>query len=340
MNKHNFLFVGIFVFMFLLVLPSALAWGPHTHNYITDTLKSEYSDNTIVRLCLDGGINEEAFRAGSMTPDITVIYYWSNGGENYKASHNWNFQQELMTQANTENERCFAYGVAAHLVEDSVAHMYAVPEGIESTGIPNWIAHPLLEKKYDSELLSEHPEIEEETKHMFDAFYGEYGNRYIQMIEYSFGENTNFDVAAEIDNLAFALDSFYEDGFAPNVKDNSIFAIYPIIDDITNFIHPIVGKWNVKDLDLYMDRTPELAASVFNNWGSRYALSPHGFEELSEADDSANIIIPMLLILLIIFGVLFPLYKVYETGKIAWSFLFLLTIPAVLIGLIIVYALL
>jgi len=337
-NKKQILIM--FVFLFLFVTPLISAWGPHTHNYIADSLKERKSENQVLSMCLDGGTNEKAFRAGLMIPDITVMYYYSEGGKNYKATHNWLFQQELMNEATTEDERCFAYGVASHLIQDSIAHTDAVPKKIENTRIPNWLLHPLLEKKYDSELVNEHPELMDETNTMLSAMYGNKGDRYVQMIENTLGDNININVQKEVDNLAHAIGSFYDDAFAPREQENTLFAVYTYIDKFTNFIQPIVGKWNVGDMDSYMDKNIDVTISTFNNWGARHALSPHGFSELTKADEKASFIVPLFLISLLIFFIALPFYLMYKTKKFRYIYLTLLIIPAILLAILIIYAIL
>lgn len=333
------IFIVSFVF-FIFIIPLVSSWGPHAHNYILDQVKVEGQENDIVRECLDGGINEEAFRAGLVIPDITVVYYFSEGGKNYKATHNWNFQQELMAQALTDDEKCFAYGVAAHLIQDSIAHTDAIPKKIEKIRVPNWISHPLLEKKYDSELVLEHPELMDETRNMLNAMYGNKGNKYISMIEASLGENVQINVKEEVDNLAFALDSFYDDAFKPKAQENSLFAIYPYIDKLTNFMHPYVGKWNVQDLYFYMGKNVETTINVYNNWGSRYALSPHGFSELNQADEKASWFVPGFMITLITLSVVIPLGIMVKKRKFKYAFLFLLIIPIIILTVTIIYMIL
>lgn len=330
-----------FLIGLLFLIPSVLAWGPMSHTYIIDKVKGLNSTNEILVMCLDSGINEEAFRAGVEMPDITVIYYFSEGGKSYKATHNWNFQQEVLSRSVTDNEKCFAYGIAEHLITDSISHTKSVPEKIMLTKIPNWIAHPLLEKKYDSELITKaHPEQTEKSRRMLDAMYGPYGSRYTELFEYALGENNEIDVKKETDNLAFALGAFYKEGLVPKVKDNSLFAIYPYIDSFTNSIHPLIGQWTMDDLYIFMDKSSEMSINTFSNWGSRYSLSPHGFDELLAADKQTLYILPGLLILFILLSITLPIYLVIRTKKLRYSLLVFLVFPLIFIVLTIIYSLL
>jgi len=326
--------------VFLLVIPSSLAFGPRTHTQIIDLVKQDENKGSILEACLDGGINEQALRAGSVIPDITVVYYFSEGGKNYKAMHNWNFQQEVTNRAITEDEKCFAWGIAIHLIHDSISHTQVIPERIEKTRVPNWLTHPLTEKKMDSVLANENPEIMGRSERMLDAMFGPQGDRYIEMMEDALGDNIDFDIKEETDNLAFALGSFYDEAFTPKVSDNSLFALYPIVDKITNAIHPIVGTFSVKDTNSIVNQNVQLTISVFENWGSRYALSPHGFSELQKADKKATFVVPLILILLILFSIAIPILLIWLTKKFYWAFLFLLILPIILIAITIIYIIL
>ncbi len=331
----------ILVVMFLLVVPMVSSFGPHTHNYIINQLKEKAPEGSVLKDCLDGGIKEMAFRSGAEISDTTITKYFTDGGKDYKILHNWNFQQEMMNRAITPDEKCFCWGISCHLTPDSVAHTQAIPPKIKRYRIPNWLLHPLWEKKVDSQLVADHPELMEQSKHMLDIMYiSPYGDRYIEIMEDALGSNVDFDVKTEVDNLNWALDGFYDKAYRPRVQDNSLFIIYPIIDKITNSIHFLVGKKSIKDMNSYIDKSTELTLNVFENPGSRYALSPHGFSELQKADEKASFIVPLLFIILIIVSVALPIFLVWKTKKFYWAFALLLVVPIIILGVAIVYIIL
>jgi len=328
------------MFLVLLILPTVLAWGPRNHNLILDKVCAEFEDDEILDMCCNDPTNQASLRAGAEIPDITVIYYYVAGGKNYKLTHNWNFQQEVLSRATTEDEKCFAYGIAFHLIADSLVHTKTIPEIITSTKIPNWLSHPLSEKKWDSQSLRKNPILLDETKNMMNSMYGDKGNKYIEMMGFSLGENVDFDIREQTDNLAFALDSFYEDAYRPQTKDNSIFAIYPLVDSLTNFLQPVIGWVNQRQLDANVDKAVELTINTFNNWGTRNSLSPHGFSELQQADKGASFIVSAIFILLIFLSVGIPILLIWLTKKFYWAFLFLLIFPIIFIAVTIIYTIL
>ena len=328
------LFTFIFVFMFLSSINGVLAYGPHSHNFLATSIFE--SDNYIGKLCSSTEENMAAYRLGSESPDLTVIFYYSEGGKEYRLSHNWNFQQEIMAQALTDDEKCFSYGISAHLILDGIAHTENVPEGIRKSKLPNWIAHPLLEKKMDSYLVLKHPELLESTPHMMDALFGPKGDRYVEMIEKAMGTNSNIKVKDELVKLSYALNTFYEGQFVPQGQ-SWIFKVYPAIDKFTNFLAPVIGSTNSANMDNYYEKSEESILNTFNNFGARYQISPHGFTELSAANKSIGSISTIILVLML--GVPIGLFFYHKKSKRKWRWLLL--IPALLVlGMITVYVLL
>lgn len=338
LNKKLF-FVSIF-FMSLFFMSFVQSFGPHTHLYLAQQIKINGQDNDIVRMCFDDGENQKSFISGIMTPDISVVKYYVDGGSQYKLTHNFLFQQKLMEQSLTDSERCFSMGVMAHLIQDSVSHTDAVPKKIESTNIKNFMLHPLLEKKIDSQIAKLHPELVDQVPNILDVYYGEKGDRYIEMVENALGENIDFNVRLEVDNLGLALGAFYERGMAPTEGTSYLFVAYRYINKITDYIHPYVSKRSIADTEQYINKIGDLTINTFNNLGARYSMSPHGFSELQKADQEAGNWVSYFLISVILIFTAFPIYVVYKKKKFKYSLLFLLIIPAMLLAITIVYMIL
>jgi len=321
----------VFFISIVLIIPSVSSWGPHTHYLMNSDILSE-GGTAIGELCGANELNRMAFLLGSVTPDLSVIYYYEEGGKEYRLTHNWNFQQEIMAGAVTEDERCFAWGVGAHLIQDGISHTQSVPKAIEEKHVKNWILHPLLEKKYDSALVSKNPSLKQLTPRMMDALDGPKGEKYIQMIETAIGDNSEIDVRSELTKLRFALDVFYQSQFQPK-GSTWIFKGYAQIDKLTNFLAPYIGTVNYGSIDFYYRKSKEQTISVFNNWGSRYQISPHGFNELKDADENVGGVV--LWILFAMFAI--PIFLAYIKRKVYY----LLLIPLILVLYVVgVYALL
>jgi len=325
-KTRNLLFVSLFIIGLLAFSSTASAWGPHTHTWLTEQL-FERGNSEIIREVNQTEICRDAFLAGSMLPDITVAYYFSGGGAKYRATHNWNFQEQLMSQAKTPDERALAYGVASHLVADSVSHTMCIPERIKAYKMPNWLIHPLTEKKYDSLLALDNPGLKDRSKHMLDAIlpsidkHGK-ADRYIEMVEKALGPNSDFDIETNIELLGHALDSFYKEG-GKRPDGGGLFALYPAIDAMTDWVYPL-STGSMDYVDYYVQKSLQENENVFNNWGGRTALSPHGFDELSEADSQAVGVFHIVFFTYIALMFALPLFFFWWRRN--WLFLFLLPI--------------
>lgn len=177
-----------------------------------------------------------------------------------------------------------------------------------------------------------YPELISSTPYMMDALDGSQGERYIEMIEYAMGENSQINVKNELNKLRIALGSFYETQFRPSGA-TWIFQAYPYIDKLTNFLAPYIGTMNFGAIEYYHEKAKEQTVNVFNNWGTRYQISPHGFVELSAADKKTTNTLTWIFILA--FSI--PILIAYWRKK----FIFVLLIPILLIGIVVVlYAML
>ena len=111
-----------------------------------------------------------------------------------------------------------------------------------------------------------------------------------------------------------------------------MFKMYPYLDDLTNKLQPIVGDVNVGNVEFAFDKASSLTTSTYNNWGTRYQLSPHGFTELNAAIEKANTSVFGWFLIL---AVLSPLILVYYFNR--WIFLLISPVLIMLI-LIVTYA--
>jgi hypothetical protein len=160
---------GILALAFLVTVilsSSVYAWGPNTHMYINEKVLEapELENSPIVAIIKQ---NEACFSAGFQATDISIIYYYTEG-KKYEATHSWRFQKAMLASATNDCERAFAYGIAAHLIQDSVAHNTFVPDKIRQTLIQNNIIHPVEEGKIEAWVIKNNPGIFEKNKHSLD----------------------------------------------------------------------------------------------------------------------------------------------------------------------------
>lgn len=262
---------------------------PVTHTIIDQQILEDNSTQ-VGQLCSYTQENKAAFNLGEKSVDLSVIYYFQEGGKEYRLSHSWEFQKNCMAEAVSADEQCFCWGVFAHLVQDSISHTQSVPVAILKYHIPNWLLHPTLEKKVDSALALKYPEFITITQHSMDALDGPKAERYIQIIDDSLGENSKINVKDELTKLRIAIsgNNFYNTQFTPSSGGTWIFQSYFYIDKLTNFLAPYIGTVNFGNIDYYFEKSKEQTISTFNNPGIRFQISPHGFEELSAANQKTG----------------------------------------------------
>jgi hypothetical protein len=234
-------------FFFLLIINTVSAWGPHTHNYIVDKIKERSVEINNITFCFDNSVNEQAFRGGMMLPDITIVDYIGKH-KNYQVTHSWNFQREVLNRAETQDEKCLAYGIASHLIADSVAHGKFIPSKIKETGFSEGITHPIMEEKYDECLAFRNKNLIEETGKSLDIFYSKTKGEYIEKIQATLGKETGLNVQKNINGLSSIL--------------KALKAVI-IADRITIFLNP--SKFcNETEINDYMQQAEDLIIDNFN----------------------------------------------------------------------------
>src|SRR3990172_7569728 len=133
------LFKFLIIISFLLIPAVSFAWGPLTHIYLGNELFS-------LGALLPAGLVEiirryrKDFLYGTLMADIII-------GKKYmpknKSSHSWEVAFDLMSSAQTDQQKAFVYGYMSHLAADTVAHnTYTVDR--------KNLGHTLMEMKADS----------------------------------------------------------------------------------------------------------------------------------------------------------------------------------------------
>lgn len=130
----------LLIIIYFLHIPSAsFAWGPLTHIYLGNEL---FSLGALLPVGLFEIIRRyrKDFLYGTLMAD-TII------GKKYmpknKSSHSWEVAFDLMSSANTNQQKAFVYGYMSHLAADTVAHnSYTVDR--------KNLGHTLMEMKADA----------------------------------------------------------------------------------------------------------------------------------------------------------------------------------------------
>ena len=204
----GFLFF-VLLFSAIATVPSANAWGPNTHVYLLkDILTVLPTTNEAYKFWQ---IHPDAMLCGLMFPDVTVIYYYLDFKQ-YQSTHSWNWLERLWATAGTDRERAFVWGVAFHLVQDSISHNEYIPKKIRETNVLNGIIHPLVEASVEASYVMF------ETASAMEAV-----DEFLPFVQRTLGKDMTRE--AHLFRDIIRSGSFYEEGYAPP-KDDLKWQIY------------------------------------------------------------------------------------------------------------------
>ncbi|MCB4203942.1 zinc dependent phospholipase C family protein [Deferribacterales bacterium Es71-Z0220] len=126
------------VLISLVTSADAFAWGFETHISIGIKILENSSFHIINN-------SPAHFLLGNIFPDLFNLFKNFSTLKKSLNTHSWNTVSALFSNAATDAEKAFAYGYAAHLSADIVAHNYFVPEYYISRSDKKLFAHFLTE---------------------------------------------------------------------------------------------------------------------------------------------------------------------------------------------------
>ncbi len=147
----------IFILVVFCSPDPAFAWGPLTHTFLGNELLS-------IGALLPSGIyriirrHRKDFIYGNLMADIII-------GKKYlpdhKNSHSWGFAFNLLSAAETNQQRAFVYGYLSHLAADTVAHnIYTANKKSFRHTLLEMKADSIIDKKYWHDAVYIDPEIQ------------------------------------------------------------------------------------------------------------------------------------------------------------------------------------
>jgi hypothetical protein len=163
---------AIICLAFIAIPSSALAWGPLTHVYLGNEILSISPLLPVTVMEVIRRYRKD-FLYGNIMADLIVGKKYMPDSRN---SHSWNFALDLMSAAETKQQKAFVYGYLAHLAADTVAHnTYTVDK--------KNIGHTLYEMKADSIIDKKYwllaMEIDRHIQLRNDLFLANYLDRFI-----------------------------------------------------------------------------------------------------------------------------------------------------------------
>ena len=143
----------LFLFIFIILSSSSLAWFPEPHAYFTIKALKEVN-SPIADYCKDREAQVVFGNAGS---DVPVIHYLEGGKklESYKGTHSRSFNAKCFEIAGNDADlKCVCYGNSFHLVQDFSSHYEFVPNFITKFFTSNVFGHPIIERQHADQLLA------------------------------------------------------------------------------------------------------------------------------------------------------------------------------------------
>jgi len=262
--------VKLLMFILALILLSELsvypayAWGPNTH--ITMTKQALFRAVNTSLIIQQINSYPDAFYCGLLFPDISVLYYYTEF-ESYQATHSWLFYRRLLEEATTVEEKVFAYGVAIHLIQDSVAHNEWVPMKIRQTFGSNFYTHPLVEAGVENLYFD-----------LTTSGALEYVDRFLPLANKVLGRDVT-SIAYTFRDILRA-GAFYSEAYAP--PDVPFWNLYEAGAKVAS------GIYGVGDHKDYLEKAVELTINFLER-GETPASDPTGVTKLTEATNNSNL---------------------------------------------------
>lgn len=141
----------------ILLVGTVSAFFPITHKYQQAQLMDTYSGNSeFYDACQK---HPDACYVGNVLTDLSVVWYYINGGENYIITHSPSFARANLRNAVGEVEYACAVGSGLHATQDYQSHNIMVPDAIKRTGIPNSVLHVFAEQHIDNLVSEKYPYV-------------------------------------------------------------------------------------------------------------------------------------------------------------------------------------
>jgi len=237
--------IGIMILMMITVLSLQVvpveSWGPNTHIFITKTAMPQLQGTEAYELYSK---YPDAFTAGLFFVDSTIIYYFLDF-KSYQSTHSWSFLERLWAKADTPRERAFAYGVAFHLIQDSISHNEYIPRKILETNIQNGIIHPLVEASVEAKYVMP------ETPTAMESI-----DEFIPLTIECLGKDMTRE--AHLLRDIIRTGGFYKDGYAPP-EDDLKWQIYKYLLNFAN------AQIDTSDHNPYLDRAVIFSVAYAQN---------------------------------------------------------------------------
>jgi hypothetical protein len=338
----------IFFLFFLLIISTSFAWGPSTHQYINDLV---LQDSRLTGSTIANTIKQyrNYFDLCYMVTDVTVVHYYTQV-KRYEATHAWSFQECVMSSSSNPKVVACSYGVASHLIADSISHNNFIPQQIRSTFLPNSIIHPLSEATIEAHIFKNYPIAYERARRSLDLYFED--NEIREILKNCASKQGEFDLDGDLKFFREALGSpggFFERVFkVPDIYKSFAYGSFEgglialliaflffvlyfkiaktklfiafgsffLIISAIFFAGGISSFTSTKTADKWINMSVERMVYLFNeiHWNERYIYEPTGFAQIQQAEKEVFVVWIIGIVLLLIFATpyLFKKFKILK----------------------------
>ncbi|MGB0716777.1 MAG: zinc dependent phospholipase C family protein [Phycisphaerae bacterium] len=150
-KRHSFHLIALALILILIHPQEALAWGPMTHvaigGKVLDALALLPAGAAAILLN-----NRRHYLYGCIAADVVFAKRLSRVKQ---FCHHWSTGFGLLDEAETDEERAFAYGYMSHLAADTVAHGKFVPRQVSLSSLNVNFGHLYWELRADAMMAND-----------------------------------------------------------------------------------------------------------------------------------------------------------------------------------------
>lgn len=151
----SLIFVSLFLFVLMLSIGSSFM-PKNTHKFIWDQALKYPVDSETYKACVK---YPNLCYSGQVLADVSVVFYWLNGGVKYDVTHSPVFCRGVMEAVTDDKSLACAVGICGHSPIDIVSHNEMVPYSIKHSFLVNNIIHMFAEQKVDNWVEKNDPDI-------------------------------------------------------------------------------------------------------------------------------------------------------------------------------------
>lgn len=151
----------------------------------------------------------------------------------------------------------------------------------------------MKEGQVEAWVFKEDPNAADQAAFAMDVLFRPGNERYMQLVQDSIGQTEQLNVNFEASRLrSFLGGGEFQFAFYQIPETSWLRNMYDVLGNI-------FGGARSTEVIFYMDKSEQATTSMFNNWATRIALDPSGYQALAEADTIPTIIMTLVFIVIL-----------------------------------------